>query len=76
MKNFKYNFYDDSFIGNEALYWKKTIAGANDKVKENINWDNFHKSTDNYKAQFGGKLRPTHVKGGIVLKDTVFTIRK
>ena len=73
---FNYNFYDDSFVGNEELYWKKTIAGANDKVKENINWDNFHKSTDNYKAQFEGKLRPTHIKGGIVLKDTVFTIRK
>ena len=50
--------------------WKITGAGMNDKTKENVTFDHF-----NYGKSFKGKLRPMHVKGGIVLVDTEFTIR-
>jgi hypothetical protein len=46
-----------------------TCAGMPDNVKEMVTWDNFHVG-----LELGGKLRPKHVPGGIVLEDTTFTI--
>ena len=50
--------------------WKITGAGMNDKTKENVTFEYFK-----YGESFKGKLRPMHVKGGIVLVDTEFTIK-
>ena len=50
--------------------WKITGAGMNDKTKENVTIEHF-----NYGESFKGKLRPKHVKGGVVLVDTDFTIK-
>lgn len=45
-------------------------AGMTDKVKENVTFDNFQLGFSSF-----GKLLPKHVAGGVVLKDTVFTIK-
>lgn len=47
-----------------------TCSGLPPKCHIYVNWDNF-------KVGFtcGGKLRYTHVKGGIILKETEFTIK-
>ena len=50
--------------------WKITGAGMPPATKEEVTIDKF-----DYGANFGGKLRPLHVPGGIVLVDTDFTIR-
>ena len=46
-------------------------AGMPDAVKEVVTWDNFHVGL----MVQQGKLRPLHVKGGIVLVDTPYTLR-
>lgn len=57
------------------LYDKKllhiTCAGMPDTCYQYVTWENFREG-----ARYTGKLQPKHVKGGIVLKDTEFTIRK
>lgn len=45
-------------------------AGMPDAVKEKVTWDNFMRGFHSY-----GKLLPKRVKGGIVLKDTEFTLK-
>ena len=50
--------------------WKITGAGLPDACKDHVSIDKF-----NYNETFKGKLRPKHVKGGIILIDTPFTIR-
>jgi hypothetical protein len=47
-----------------------TCAGMPDSVKKNVTWENF-------KVGFTspGKLLPHHIKGGIVLRDTDFTLK-
>ena len=45
-------------------------AGMPAKVKGNVTWDNFRVGFSS-----GGKLLPKHVKGGVVLVDTDFTIK-
>lgn len=45
-------------------------AGMPDTIKAKVTWDNFHKG---FKS--GGKLLPKRVKGGIILKDTEFTLK-
>lgn len=45
-------------------------AGMPDTIKSKVTWDNFHKG---FKS--GGKLLPKRVKGGIILKDTEFTLK-
>jgi hypothetical protein len=45
-------------------------AGMPDTIKSRVTWDNFHKG---FKS--GGKLLPKRVKGGIILKDTEFTLK-
>lgn len=47
-----------------------TCAGMPSKCYQYVNWDNFYEG-----QSFKGKLQPKHVKGGIVLKDTIFTIK-
>lgn len=47
-----------------------TCAGMPKQCYENVTWDNFLKG-----SSFSGKLIPNHVKGGIVLTDTPFTIK-
>ena len=48
-----------------------TIAGLPKKLGSKINFDNF-----DYDFVTSGKLVPKHVKGGIILTDTEFTIKR
>ena len=45
-------------------------AGMPDRVKEKVTWENFHVG---FSAD--GKLLPKQVKGGVVLENTVFTLK-
>jgi hypothetical protein len=47
-----------------------TCAGMPDDVKKNVTWENFRPGFSS-----GGKLLPQHVKGGLFLKDSVFTLK-
>lgn len=47
-----------------------TCAGLPEYLHEQVTFDNFTAM-----AQYEGKLKPTHTKGGIVLTETVFTLR-
>jgi hypothetical protein len=47
-----------------------TCAGMPDSVKEKVTWDNFHVGFTS-----GGKLLPKHIKGGLVLVDSDFTLK-
>lgn len=49
---------------------KVTCAGMPDNVKELVDYDNFKTG-----STFFGKLVPRHYPGGIVLKESTFTIR-
>lgn len=49
---------------------KITCAGLPDSLHPQVTFDNFNKL-----ANYQGKLKPTHVQGGIVLTETDFTIR-
>ena len=49
---------------------KITCAGMPQSCYEHVTWDNFH-----IHSSFEGKLVPKHVKGGIILADTIFTIK-
>lgn len=49
---------------------KVTCAGMPDTVKNKVTYESFHVGFTSY-----GKLIPKHVAGGIMLKDTEFTIR-
>lgn len=61
--------------GKESPYLKKalkvTAASMPDDVKKLVTWENFHPGTTWEKA----KLKPKHVKGGIVLEPTPHTIK-
>lgn len=47
-----------------------TCAGMPDNVKESVTYENFHSG-----SSFSGKLLPKRYEGGIVLTDTLFTIK-
>lgn len=49
---------------------KVTCAGLPDYLHPQVTFDNF-----TYLANYTGKLKPTHVAGGIVLTETDFTIK-
>lgn len=49
---------------------KVVCAGMNDKIKQQITFDNFKKGNSFY-----GKLIPKIIKGGVVLKDDYFTLK-
>jgi hypothetical protein len=55
----------------EYLLTNITCAGMPDRCYQYVNWDNFIVG-----SSYKGKLQPMHVKGGIVLKDIDFTIKK
>lgn len=46
-------------------------AGMPERVKSEVTWDNFH-----YGFTSEHKLKPTIVKGGVVLEETPFTIKE
>lgn len=48
-----------------------TCAGMPQQCYQYVTWENFHEG-----STYSGKLQPKHVKGGIVLKDIDFTIKK
>ena len=48
-----------------------TCAGMPTACYEFVTWDNFREG-----ATYAGKLVPKHVKGGIILKETEYTIQK
>ena len=48
-----------------------TCAGMPSKCYEGVTWENFCAG-----SKFKGKLQPTHVSGGIVLKTVDFTIKR
>lgn len=48
-----------------------TCAGMPEACYEFVTWENFFEGNS-----FTGKLQPKHVKGGIVLKDIDFTIKR
>lgn len=48
-----------------------TCAGMPKACYEFVTWENFHEG-----ATYGGKLQPKHVKGGIILKEIDFTIKR
>lgn len=52
----------------------KKVAGAPQKVKEQINWDNFHINFQSDKNMYP-KYRVKRVDGGVVLVPTEFTIK-
>lgn len=57
--------------------WKITGAGMNDEVKENV-IEAIEKDTNSFRAgaKFSGKLLTKHVKGGVVLREGIFEIRR
>lgn len=50
---------------------KITCAGMPKSCYPYVTWENFHEG-----ASYKGKLLPDHVKGGIVLKEVDFTIKR
>lgn len=56
----------------EATTFKFEVkcAGMPDRVKEKVTFENFRRGFSSH-----GKLTPKHVDGGVVLVDTVFTIK-
>ena len=48
-----------------------TCAGMPQACYEYVTWENFYEG-----SSYKGKLQPKHVKGGIVLKEIDFTIKK
>ena len=48
-----------------------TCAGMPKTCYKNVNWDNFRTG-----FTCGGKLTFSHVKGGVILKETEFTIKE
>ena len=64
---------EDEKVVIEGKTYKKNIkcAGMPDAVKAQVSWDDFHVGL----MVQDGKLRPLHVKGGIVLVDTPYTLR-
>lgn len=45
-------------------------AGMPDRIKEKVTWENFHVG-----FSANGKMLPKQVKGGVVLEDTMFTLK-
>lgn len=59
---------DKNIYGN--TYYKITCAGMPKECYENVTWENFVMG-----QEFKGKLRMKHVKGGICLVDTPFSLK-
>ena len=57
-----------------------TCAGMPDNVKTLVTWENFRKENPNMlmparDGSYYGKLMPKRVEGGVILTDSIFTIR-
>ena len=59
-----------TYIEDMGEYIKITCAGLPESCYKNVNFNNFH---EGFKCK--GKLRPKHVKGGIILEDSEFTLK-
>ena len=60
-----------TYIEDENGELNVKCAGMPDRIKDKITWDNFKEGfTSN------GKLVPVNVKGGVILEDRDFTIKK
>ena len=57
--------------GYDPTALKITCAGMPEQCYQFVTWENFHEG-----QRYAGKLQPKHVKGGIVLMDIDFTIKK
>lgn len=51
--------------------WTITCAGMPETCHKDVTFDNFRTG-----SRYNGKLVPQHVPGGIILRDTQFTIEK
>ena len=60
--------YIEQIEGQEKL--SVTVAGLPKKLSHKVNFNNFKQGFET-----GGKLSFKHVKGGVILKDTTFTIK-
>lgn len=63
MKNYS-GYYDKALLN-------ITCAGMPEQCYQYVNWDNFHEG-----SSYHGKLQPKHVKGGIILQEIDFTIKR
>jgi hypothetical protein len=50
---------------------KITCAGLPQRCYDQVTWDNFKEG-----LKVNGKLTFTHIKGGVLLKETEFTIKE
>lgn len=66
----KYKFKECSKEESSCTELNVKCAGMPDKVKKKVTFDNFEIGFKSF-----GKLLPQHVNGGVVLKDTEFTIK-
>lgn len=64
-------YMEDIIQKDNTTLWDIKGAGMTDSVKKNVTLDTF-----NYGEKFEGKLAHKIVKGGTILKDTTFSIRK
>ncbi len=60
-----------TYIEDEQGVLNVKCAGMPDRIKEKVTWENFKVGFSSY-----GKLVPVNVKGGVVLEDREFTIKK
>lgn len=65
-----------SIMKNYSGYYDKallniTCAGMPEQCYQYVNWENFHEG-----SSYHGKLQPKHVKGGLILKEIDFTIKR
>lgn len=66
-KTYLEEFYDEE---KQEKYIKITCAGMPSRCYKYVTWDNFHEN-----ANYPDKLRFSHVKGGVKLVNTEFTIK-
>ena len=58
------------YIEEEETQLKITCAGLPKNCYKNVSWENFSPS-----AKYSGKLIPKRVKNGVILEETLFTIK-
>lgn len=66
----KYHYYNIKGIKDIKKMLKITCAGMPKRCYSQVTWDNYHEG-----LTVGGKLTFSHVKGGVILKETDFTIK-
>ena len=58
-------------LSDEENQLKITCAGLPKNCYKNVSWENFSPS-----AKYSGKLIPKRVKNGVILEETLFTIKE